>query len=187
MADFELVCDFIVLLRWRHKLMIEAQTLDMMICWSSKGMLHFAWQLTASTYASEVNYQAEHGFPSQINKPSCLRSEPRPSDNSILLYSFIWSIKTYIYVLYCVSISRNGLNECWFSKRVLFQMLENGYPNLSKYQLLGMKNLPNKSDVCLVMLLFLVCCFFSSLKKKKNHFLLFWDCSAMFCHKSHSC
>ena len=45
------------------KSMIEAQTAVMMICWSSGGMPHSAWQLTASAYALVVNYQAEHGIP----------------------------------------------------------------------------------------------------------------------------
>lgn len=45
--------------------MIKALTLDMMICQCGGGllMLHSAWQLTPSTYASIVRYQAEHGIP----------------------------------------------------------------------------------------------------------------------------
>ena len=51
--------------------MIETQTLDMVIGWSSGGMPRSAWQLTASAYPSAVSYQAEHGLP--------------PSDRQIIL------------------------------------------------------------------------------------------------------
>ena len=58
--------------------MIAAQTSDMMICRSSGGTLHSAWQLTASA----VNYQAERDIP--------------PSDRQLIL-SEVWAS----IILYC--------------------------------------------------------------------------------------
>ena len=60
----------------KTKSMMKAQTSDVMICRSSGGMLHSAWQLTTSAVTS----QAEHGIPPpRIDKTSCPRSEPLSS------------------------------------------------------------------------------------------------------------
>ena len=47
----------------KTKLMIKAQTMDMVICWSSGGMSHSAWLLNISAYASVENCKTEHSIP----------------------------------------------------------------------------------------------------------------------------